>query len=431
MASLFDALVSVEGCLTGRFASSSTRRSSQCWPCSRRDQLDDYITDKNIHIATDEDCREQVSCFGVGWDPFDGTCQGCAAQARCLYAVSHRYLPQLALELGLSEVQNATTQAPLVAQLDANEVAAGAGSHPAAVHYAKSVYSNSAFGLPILDSSGQLQPSMQGPPQGPSGSGAAMAGGSSVLVTDAVVIEAASVTHDVTEGQELDLSPEYAEEATGAEVEAVLQNIADSAVGAFAADAMPQLEDDESAGKEEKEETVPVSKKKAPTKKTVTKKKVTRKTSPAKTVTKKKVAKKAPALKAPTAVSKETPAKKKKAPALKKATAKKASAKTGPTSPPKAKALGGAADPTFQKRFDRCLRLPHIAALKYGQVLTRVQKDGSTHRVTFTKAGFKFNGQLYPTLYAVQLEIEGHPKIGGKVQGSMSTKRFFGLDKKS
>lgn len=81
-------------------------------------------------------------------------------------------------------------------------------------------------------------------------------------------------------------------------------------------------------------------------------------------------------------------------------------------------------------RFTQEVQKPHLAPLPWGHVIRKVYK-GQEHLVSITQSGFEYGGRLFPTLYAVQLEVEGRKMIGGKVQASMSSKRFFGLDKSS
>jgi hypothetical protein len=393
------------------------------------------INSETIQAMSDEDIREEIACFGSMWNPYDSLCYNeCGAQARCLYTLALKHLPQLALEMGHSIAETMDKQTPLVGDVEADEVAAMLGSEPNGIEYAKKLYSNHGMGLPILQADNTLQPSNSGPPKGPPGSAAQLAGGDPALIkSESEILDQEMAEKDITGGDDsFEVSPEYAEKADGTELANVLQNFADSDEKnevAFAPDALPEFDD----GPEEKEMTMT---KKTPTKKVVKKKTPTKKATAAKK--KSPITKKAPTKKAPTKkVQKKVKLKKKdfvetkakastKKVTAKKAPTKKVTAKKGPTKPA-AKPSGSTLNPTFASRFERDLQKPYMKDLPWGTVLERKQKDGTTHKVTITKEGFKYGKALYPTLYSVQLEIEGHKSIGGKVQASMSAKRFFGL----
>ena len=406
------------------------------------------ITPQNIHSLSDDDIQQQVACYGILWDPRDSMCsQDCAAYARCGYRLASATLPQIASEAGLTEADmNAGTLTPKVHELTSEHVSEVFETPDYAVEYAKALYENPSIGLPVIQPNGQLSPSGAWPHQMPFHQGLeAQTEGQEVL--DGIQ-KGVDVSGDVSAGEigedgkmvkDSENAHAVGEADVVSELAASAQNTIEQAIEESSAEDVTFGVDDTEQQGEEEQVAAPKKKatKKKVTKKKTTKKKVVRKTATAKktpskkSVTKKKtVAKKASTKKAPT----------KKA--TKKKVTKKAAASSNPPQAPKQKKPSQAWGPdTFQARFNKDLQKPYIQEMAWGSKLTK-EFQGETHTVQITQKGWKYKGELYPTLYTVmcaikepkeypaQLTESGDRPAGKRTMASMSAPRFFGLEKR-
>jgi hypothetical protein len=88
---------------------------------------------------------------------------------------------------------------------------------------------------------------------------------------------------------------------------------------------------------------------------------------------------------------------------------------------------------TYKSRWNReRLRSPEIAAIAIGSHITR-EFEGKVHQVTCCDGFWLYDGQEFPTLYAVTMAITGakeYDRADGKEKRSMSNwsaARFFRL----
>ena len=344
----------------------------------------DPITDLDVN-AEDDVLRARVPCYAQAWDTKDKTCVGCDLQARCMDAIARKSLPTLAGVLGL------TVDALLA--LPADELAEHFPSFPPhSAEYIQRYYKDPKCGLPVVQPDGTLKPSYSGPPQ-------VEIGGEPEAVEDIPADEV-----DLAEVQQ-DLDAIEAGEAS-------------------------QDEDEE----EEPVKTKKVAKEKKVVKQKKTTTKAQKKTTPA--------AKKAKPQKKTKPAAKKTAAKKTK-PAAKKVKAVKKPPTPEPSEKPPTRAfrkLGARGPKTYAKRFEKEIaRSEVLQGMKKGQAVTTTYK-GVEYTATLQRDGWKYGEETFPTLYAVQVSIQGGGTLyaaqaredgtrgtGTRTMSTMSVSRFWGL----
>lgn len=362
--------------------------------------------------ADDASLLQQAGCYGSQWDPYDSICTvQCGFQLRCLHFISTKKFDEISGVLGMTPEQlHAVPDAELVQHFNTE-------ARPEVIEYIKRYNANPKVGLPVLQEDGTtLLPSGEGPPTLPPST------------PEESMIQEAQQALDQLEEEDDEVLVQDDDEY-------VIQD----------PDEQEDDEDPEETSPEEDAEEEVMQTKKVQKKKATKQKKATKKAAKVKPPRKKKVAaKKAPAKKK--AAKKKLPSKK-KAPAKKKAaTKKKVQKKTKPTkkktlrkTPKKSQGWG---EETYAKRFEKeRSRYKKLQEMKPKQSVTTTYKK-KDYKATMLKDGWQFEGEWYPTLYAIQLKIQGggteyagqqnedgkRPESTRKMS-TMSVNRFWGLTK--
>lgn len=321
------------------------------------------LTAENLHLHNDEQIRTAIECFGRLWNPWEQQCVPCLAQLRCLHRVANVTLPQEALERGAYDPDHATGQLfPRPERLDLNELAPELQTDVRALQYALQYAKDSKMGLPVIQPNGMLQASMGGPPK----------------ITDPKSIPAPAAQEELE-------TPEQSEE------EEAMQAVADDdeELEEVTDDDLDAGTDIEEENPDEDEEEIEVE------------------------------VLDVPRVKEEVVVKVKKPAVKKAAAALKKITAAEAKKLLKDKAPGKAtilkpkkekkvrpqKAAAEISAEEFDRRFQKdCQKYP----LPVGTTLTKTV--GGVARLTKKEAkGWRYDGQLYPTLPAVSM-AQGNAK---------------------
>ena len=101
---------------------------------------------------TDEQLKEQASCYAEMWNPEDpeNQCQGCSLQPRCLHAVATKSFDLVAAEF----------RKP-VEKISTKQFAKTLETSDKAIEYALAYRANPAIGLPIIGEDGVYRPRLQ------------------------------------------------------------------------------------------------------------------------------------------------------------------------------------------------------------------------------------------------------------------------------